>query len=208
MILNINCFWSGYLWWLFLRSFFSKCRFSTCGFSSSCCLSSTCRVLSVLHGGIFASARVHSSCRSLVWRRGWGRPVKVELLVTCQYLCGTILVATYSIVWYLRVSRAGPMPFYWQLRFYFLPFSLSVISFNGLVLWCWSRWNDNNLIPWVAAYARWLPRMLKVTKLQDRIPAAATCQLDLQSLTPFSIAICDRLQLGVPHCDTSVDYCK
>ena len=34
-------------------------------------------------------------------------------LFTGQYLCGTILVTLYSMVWNWRVSRAGPMPFYW-----------------------------------------------------------------------------------------------
>ena len=76
----------------------------------------------------------------------------------------------------------------------------------------------------------WLPHMLKVGRLQDRIPAlaelhrfnyargaqgvlptmagGATSQLDLPSLTPLSIADCGRQQLGVPHWATSVDYCK
>ena len=36
----------------------------------------------------------------------------------------------------------------------------------------------------------------------------ATSQLDLPSLTPLSVAGCGRLQLGVPHWATSVDYCK
>ena len=36
----------------------------------------------------------------------------------------------------------------------------------------------------------------------------ATNQLDLPSLTPLSVAGCGRLQLGVPHWATSVDYCK
>ena len=36
----------------------------------------------------------------------------------------------------------------------------------------------------------------------------ATSQLDLPSLTPLSVAGCGRLQLRVPHWDTSVDYCK
>ena len=35
----------------------------------------------------------------------------------------------------------------------------------------------------------------------------ATSQLDLPPLTPLSIAGCGRLQLGVPHWATSVDYC-
>ena len=33
-------------------------------------------------------------------------------------------------------------------------------------------------------------------------------RVDLPSLTPLSVAGCGRLQLGVPHCATSVDYGK
>ena len=36
----------------------------------------------------------------------------------------------------------------------------------------------------------------------------ATSLLDLQSLTPSSVAGCGRLQPGVPHWATSVYYCK
>ena len=36
----------------------------------------------------------------------------------------------------------------------------------------------------------------------------ATSQLDLASLRPLPAAGCGRLQLGVPHLATSVDYCK
>ena len=36
----------------------------------------------------------------------------------------------------------------------------------------------------------------------------ATSQLDLPSLTPLTVAGCGRLQLGVAHFATSVDYCK
>ena len=72
--------------------------------------------------------------------------------------------------------------------------------------------------------------MLMVARLQDRIPAVAelhrfilctrrsegtayegggaTSQLDLPSLTSLSVAGCGRLQLGVPHLATSVDYCN
>ena len=35
-----------------------------------------------------------------------------------------------------------------------------------------------------------------------------TCQLDLPSLTPLSVAGYGLLQLGGPHYATSVDYCK
>ena len=81
-------------------------------------------------------------------------------------------------------------------------------------------------MPWVAAYARWLPRMPKVAGstlgwgctdlyyewgaqgvLTMRV-GGATSQLDLASLTPLSVAGCGRLQEGVPHWATSVDYCK
>ena len=67
----------------------------------------------------------------------------------CQYLCGTILVTPYSMVWDWRVSRAGPMPFYWpicSLPFCLLLFSLSLLSFYGLVLWGWGLRTDRVLI--------------------------------------------------------------
>ena len=72
--------------------------------------------------------------------------------------------------------------------------------------------------------------MQKIERLQGRIPAVAelyrfilctrclggtahegggaTSQLDVLSLTPLSLAGCGRLQLGIPHGATSVDYCK
>ena len=72
--------------------------------------------------------------------------------------------------------------------------------------------------------------MMKVGRLQDRIPAVADLhrcilctrrsggtahegggaisQLDLPSLTPLSVAGCGRLELGVPSWATSVDYRK
>ena len=36
----------------------------------------------------------------------------------------------------------------------------------------------------------------------------ATSQLDLPSLMPLSVAGCGWLQLGAPHLDISVNYCK
>ena len=62
------------------------------------------------------------------------------LLFFCQYLCGTIIVTPYSMVWDWLVSRAGPMPFYWpscSLLFCLLLFSLSLLSFYGLILLSW-----------------------------------------------------------------------
>ena len=65
------------------------------------------------------------------------------LLFPFQYLCGTILVTPYSMVWDWRVSRAVPMPFYWPscslpfclLLFSIFLFSLCLLSFYVLVLW-------------------------------------------------------------------------
>ena len=52
-------------------------------------------------------------------------------------------------VWDWRVSRAGTMPFYWprcSLTFCLLLFSLSLLSFYGLVLWGLGLPNDMVLI--------------------------------------------------------------
>ena len=72
-----------------------------------------------------------------------------RLLFPCQYLCGTILVTPCSMVWDWQVSREGPMPFYWpscSLTFCLLLFSLSLLSFCGLVLWGWGLRTDRVLI--------------------------------------------------------------
>ena len=48
-----------------------------------------------------------------------------------------------------RVSRAGPMPVYWpscSLTFCLLLFSISLLSFYGLVLWGSGLWTDRVLI--------------------------------------------------------------
>ena len=62
-----------------------------------------------------------------------------------QCLCGTILVTPCSMVWDWRVSRAGPMPSC-SLIFYLLLFSISLLSFYGLVLWGWGLRSDRLLI--------------------------------------------------------------
>ena len=70
------------------------------------------------------------------------------LLFVRQYLCGTILVTPNSMVWDWRVSRAGPMPFYWpscSLPVCLLLISLSLLSFYGLVLWGWVLRTDTLL---------------------------------------------------------------
>ena len=62
---------------------------------------------------------------------------------------GTILLTPYSMVWGWRVSRAGPMKFYWpscSLPFCLLLFSLSLFSFYELVLWGWGLRTDGVLI--------------------------------------------------------------
>ena len=85
-------------------------------------------------------------------------------------------------------------------------------------------------MPRVAAQARWLNPMLKVARLQDRIPSAAElhrfilctwrsigtalegggCDQSIGSTVSDVIlrSCCGRLQVGVPHWATSVDYCK
>ena len=64
-------------------------------------------------------------------------------------ICGTIIVSPCSMVWDWRVSRAGPMPFYWpscSLTFCLLLFSVSLLTFCGLVLWGWGLRTDRVLI--------------------------------------------------------------
>ena len=94
----------------------------------------------VTSGAVFAHRYTYATTR-------WSTS---RLLFPCQYLCGTILVTPYSMVWDWRVSRAGPIPFYWRgcsLSFCLLMFSLSLFSFYGLVLWYWGVWTDRVLMP-------------------------------------------------------------
>ena len=94
------------------------------------------------------------------------------LLFSSQYLCGTVLVTPCSMVWDWRVSRAGPIPFYWpscSLTFCLLLFSLSLLSIYGLVLWGWGIWTDRVLITlsqpcitWILGVASKQPRLLHV----------------------------------------------
>ena len=63
-----------------------------------------------------------------------------RLLFSSRYLSETILVTQCSMVWDWWVLRAGPKPFYWLcclLTFCLLLFSLSLLSFCGLVLCDW-----------------------------------------------------------------------
>ena len=92
----------------------------------------------VTHGAVIAHQNTYAPphCRTSQYRRAF----KVLFSRNCQYLYGTILVTLYSMVWDWRVSRAGPMPFYFPSRslpFRLLLFSLSLLSFYGFVLWGW-----------------------------------------------------------------------
>ena len=65
-----------------------------------------------------------------------------------QYLSGTIILTPCSMVWDWRDSTAGPLPFYWPscwLTFCLLLFSLSLLSFYGLLLWGWGLQTDRVL---------------------------------------------------------------
>ena len=56
-----------------------------------------------------------------------------------------------------------------------------------------------------------LHRFILCTRRSGVLPmrvGVATSRLDLESLTLLSVAGCGRLQLGVSHWATSVDYCK
>ena len=68
------------------------------------------------------------------------------LLFPSRCPCGMILLTPYSMVWDWRVSRAGPMLFYWPKMLYpfynlrlFFP---SVLSVYWLVLWGWGLRTD------------------------------------------------------------------
>ena len=62
-------------------------------------------------------------------------------LLPSQCPSGTMLLTPYSMVWDCRVSRAGPMLFYWPKLLYpyyrLLYFSNSLLSVYRLVLWGW-----------------------------------------------------------------------
>ena len=92
------------------------------------------------------------------------------LLFSSQYLCGTVLVTPCSMVWNWRVSRSGPIPFYWpscSLTFCLLLFSLSLLSIYGLVLWGWGIWTDRVLITLSQPCITWI---LGVVSKQLRLP--------------------------------------
>ena len=60
-----------------------------------------------------------------------------------QCPCGTILLTLYSMVWNWRVSRAGPMLFYWHKPLYsFLSSTIFRLSVYQLVLWGRGLWTE------------------------------------------------------------------
>ena len=64
---------------------------------------------------------------------------------TSQYLSGKICLTPYSMVWDWRVSRAGPMPFYWpscSLLFCLQLFSSSLHFLYRLAVWGWGLRTD------------------------------------------------------------------
>ena len=71
---------------------------------------------------------------------------RAGLLFPSRCPCGTILLAPYSMVLDWRVSRAGPMLFYWPKMLYpfynLLLFFPSLLSVYRLVLWGWGLLTD------------------------------------------------------------------
>ena len=56
------------------------------------------------------------------------------LLFPFQYLCGTILVSPYSMLWDWLVSRAGPMSLYWpSCSLPFVSFCFPFLYFHSMV---------------------------------------------------------------------------
>ena len=113
----------------------TRCTLYTCS-SCAVCAGAVTRGAVIAHRYTYAPpcCRTSQYCRTFV-------PLS-------RCLCGTILVTPCSTVWDWRVSRAGPMPFYWPsctLTFCLLLFSLSFLSFYGLVLWGWGLRTDRVL---------------------------------------------------------------
>ena len=91
----------------------------------------------VTRGALIAHRYTYARCRTSQCRR--------TFIFPSQYLSGTIWLTTYSMVWDWRVSRAGPMPFYWPscpLLFCLQLFSLSLLFLYRLVVWGWGLRTD------------------------------------------------------------------
>ena len=57
------------------------------------------------------------------------------LLFPCKYLCGTILLTPYSMVWDWRVSSAGPLRLYWLTARSLFVSNCFIFSFFHLMGW-------------------------------------------------------------------------
>ena len=96
----------------------------------------------VTRGAVIAHRCTFAPPRCRTWQYN-------KSFIPFQYLCGTILVTPYSMLWDWWVSRIGSMPFYWpccSFPFCLLLFSLSLLSFLGFVLWGWGFRTDWVLI--------------------------------------------------------------
>ena len=59
------------------------------------------------------------------------------LLFPYQYLYGMILVTPYSMEWYWRLSREGPMPFLGQVsRSFFVSYCFAFLVFHSIGWYC------------------------------------------------------------------------
>ena len=148
----------------------------------------------------------------------------LEYIITWNILLlGTYYYLEYIITWNILL-----LGIYYYLE-YIITWNILLLGINYYLEYI-ITWNIFQVI----IYPEWphreggLPPMLKVARLipgGDRgctdlyyargahgtLPmrvGGATSQLGLPSLTPLSVASCGRLQLGVPHWATSVDYCK
>ena len=69
-----------------------------------------------------------------------------RILFPSRFPCGMILLTPYLMVWDWRVSRGGPMVFYWPKMLYpfynLLLFFPSLLSVYRLVLWGWGLRTD------------------------------------------------------------------
>ena len=76
-------------------------------------------------------------CASLLWNL-----TVLQDFYSPLSICVTILPTLYSLLWHWRVSRAGPMLFYWAKPLSFFTISLSLLSFYRLVVWGWCLCTD------------------------------------------------------------------
>ena len=92
----------------------------------------------VIRGALIAHRYTYAPfrCRTSQYRRTF---------IAVLHLSGTIWLTSYSMMWDLRVSRAGPMPFCWpscSLLFCLQLFSLSLLFLYRLVVWGWGLRTD------------------------------------------------------------------